>query len=148
MWRSKSFTKKTRKGKVVKVVKEHYLRDDIGCGSDVCALCPADGMARLSNTPHSNQYLLLDTNVVLNQMDLLEKDVPPLCDIIIPQTVLQEVKHRSLGVYNRLHALLRVYSRRIFVFSNEHHRQTYIDRMVIPKFLVSFSLFNLLFSGK
>jgi exosome complex exonuclease DIS3/RRP44 len=85
MWRSKSFSKKTRKGKVLTVVKEHYLRDDIGCGSDVCTLCPADGLARLSNAPHQTQYLVLDTNVVLNQIDLLEKDCAPLCDIIIPQ---------------------------------------------------------------
>ena len=70
---------------MLKVVKEHYLRDDIGCGSDICSLCPAAGMARLSNSPYGMQYLVLDTNVVLNQMDLLEKDVPPLCDIIIPQ---------------------------------------------------------------
>ena len=30
--RSKSFVKKTRKGNVVKVLKEHYLRDDIDDG--------------------------------------------------------------------------------------------------------------------
>lgn len=29
---SKVFVKKTRKGKVIKLVREKYLRDDIGCG--------------------------------------------------------------------------------------------------------------------
>ena len=28
-WHSNSFTKKTRRGKVLRVVKEHYLRDDL-----------------------------------------------------------------------------------------------------------------------
>jgi hypothetical protein len=29
---SKTFVKKTKKGKIFKVIKEHYLRDDIGTG--------------------------------------------------------------------------------------------------------------------
>lgn len=33
MHRSKAFFKKTRKGKILRVVADHYLRDDIGCGS-------------------------------------------------------------------------------------------------------------------
>lgn len=33
MHRNKSFFKKTRKGKILRVVADHYLRDDIGCGS-------------------------------------------------------------------------------------------------------------------
>lgn len=33
MHRSKAFFKKTRKGKILRVVSDHYLRDDIGCGS-------------------------------------------------------------------------------------------------------------------
>jgi hypothetical protein len=30
----KSYFKKTRKGQIKKVVKEHYLRDDIACEPD------------------------------------------------------------------------------------------------------------------
>lgn len=33
MHRSKAFFKKTRRGKIHRVVSDHYLRDDIGCGS-------------------------------------------------------------------------------------------------------------------
>jgi hypothetical protein len=29
---SKAFVKKTRKGKVIKLVREKYLREDVGCG--------------------------------------------------------------------------------------------------------------------
>ena len=35
MLRAKTFNKVTKKGTVLKVVKEHYLRDDIVCGSQV-----------------------------------------------------------------------------------------------------------------
>ena len=35
MLHKKSFSKKTRGGKVVKTVREHYLRDDIWCVCDV-----------------------------------------------------------------------------------------------------------------
>ena len=35
----KTFLKKTRRGKVIKVVREHYLRDDIGCGVRGCQDC-------------------------------------------------------------------------------------------------------------
>ena len=32
MLKSKTFVKKTRKGGVTKIVREHYLRDDVWCG--------------------------------------------------------------------------------------------------------------------
>jgi hypothetical protein len=44
--RGKVTVKKTRKGQVQKIVKEHYLRDDIHCGSSLCKKCkiPSDEM--------------------------------------------------------------------------------------------------------
>ena len=50
MLQSKAFVKKTRKGKVLKVVREHYLRDDIWSGSPLA------------------HYLIVDTNIVLQQV--------------------------------------------------------------------------------
>ena len=74
MLKSKIFTKKTRKGGIVKVVREHYLRDDIGCGAEQCESCPNDKVV-LERTPPSfstlcqfPHYLLPDTNVVLHQV--------------------------------------------------------------------------------
>uniref|UniRef100_A0AAR2JIR8 Exosome complex exonuclease RRP44 n=1 Tax=Pygocentrus nattereri TaxID=42514 RepID=A0AAR2JIR8_PYGNA len=74
MLKSKTFVKKTRAGGVMKVVREHYLRDDIWCGSEVCTECK-DGApvlqqdARVESDlcayPH---YLIPDTNVVLHQV--------------------------------------------------------------------------------
>ena len=51
-------------------------------------------------------------------MDLLEA-TDFGADIIILQTVLDEVRHRSLPLYNRLNTLIADEARRIYVFSNE-----------------------------
>ena len=77
MLKSKTFLKKTRAGGVMKIVREHYLRDDIGCGAPGCAACggahegpvlelqPLDRASSLCPQPH---YLLPDTNVLLHQV--------------------------------------------------------------------------------
>lgn len=74
MLRSKSFVKKTKKGKVIKVVKEHYLRDDISCASLTCKTCDKNTTKPvLSDTPRSTttikpHYLIPDTNVFISQV--------------------------------------------------------------------------------
>lgn len=75
MLRSKSFVKRTRKGNVVKVVKEHYLRDDIPCSSQLCSACTHHQRPVLSDIPRStsslpSHYLIPDTNVFMNQVSL------------------------------------------------------------------------------
>ena len=92
------FHRLTRRGKILKVVREHYLRDDISCGASTCQLCShlplsgsGDDVTLLSATPFRGTYLVLDTNAVLHQMDLLEEDTDALRDVIILQTVMEEV---------------------------------------------------------
>nr|CAD1835273.1 unnamed protein product [Ananas comosus var. bracteatus] len=118
MLQSKSFVKKTKQGRVVKVVREHYLRDDIYCGAPSCAVCDASA-ARLS--PSASTIVIVDTNVVLNQIDLLEN--PAIEDVVVLSVVLEEVKNKNLAVYNRIKALCTNAARKFFVFSNEYHRQ-------------------------
>uniref|UniRef100_A0A8C0DT32 PIN domain-containing protein n=1 Tax=Balaenoptera musculus TaxID=9771 RepID=A0A8C0DT32_BALMU len=77
MLKSRTFLKKTRAGGVMKIVREHYLRDDIGCGASGCAACggahegtvlepqPLDRVSSVCPQPH---YLLPDTNVLLHQV--------------------------------------------------------------------------------
>ena len=64
-----SFYKKTRRGGIVKVVRELYLRDSIPCGSRACSLCPGDDSARTLDDLASNSslsgYVVFDTNVIL-----------------------------------------------------------------------------------
>ncbi|GER30065.1 ribonuclease 2 family protein [Striga asiatica] len=121
MLQSKSFVKKTKQGKVVKVVREHYLRDDIYCGVPFCKVCDV-GAARLSST--TSTIIIVDTNVVLHQIDLLEN--PAMNDVVVLSIVLEEVKNRNLAVYNRLRALCSNPLRSFFVFSNEYHKDTYV----------------------
>ncbi|KAK0537647.1 exosome catalytic subunit dis3 [Tilletia horrida] len=163
----KKFFRKTARGKVLRVLRETYYRTDISCGSVLCSQCGAlaEDSQKGSNTStklvlsakgmrNSNvatgHYLLLDTNTVLHQMDVLESIIedaraagasnaagkvagsgstpvaakPSFTDVIVLQTVLSEVKHRSMPLYKRLLALLAEPERRWHVFWNEFHAQT------------------------
>ena len=48
-----------------------------------------------------------------------------LRNMIVLQTVLEEVKHRNLSVYKRLKTMVQTGGRNVFVFANEHHADTY-----------------------
>lgn len=110
------------------IVREHYLREDIWCGSTVCQQCDHRSHDKvLSSNPVSlnpnfpfPHYLVLDTNVVLDQIDVFEEDV--LCNIIVLHTVLNEVKHRSSAVYKKLRNIISDQSRNVYTFVNEHHK--------------------------
>lgn len=132
MLKSKTFVKKTRSGGVVKIVREHYLRDDIWCGSEICTDCKQETTilqkdacieSNLCTYPH---YLIPDTNVVLHQIDVLED--PIIRNVIILQTVLQEVRHRSAPIYKRLKDMIHEKEKHFYTFTNEHHRDTFIER--------------------
>ncbi|KAJ1562981.1 exosome catalytic subunit dis3 [Cladochytrium tenue] len=140
MLHTKSFVRKTRRGAVVKVVKEHYLRDDIYCGVQLCRHCPQlkspleaapaspvrVPIASKALRPGSPHFIVPDTNVLYHQIDLIEHEV--FKNVIVLQTVLQELRHRSLQIYSRVRALIAEPTRRFWVFSNEFHRETYIEK--------------------
>ena len=87
----------------------------------------------LSETPAGTKsfpnghYLVPDTNAFLNGMDLFEL---PTCfrDVIVLQTVLEEVKNRSLPLYHRLLSLTKNESKRFYVFFNDFRQETYALR--------------------
>ncbi|EJF61412.1 RNB-domain-containing protein [Dichomitus squalens LYAD-421 SS1] len=130
----RKFFKKTARGKVVKVLRERYLRDDVACGMHSCTLCassrdavlPSSGSLSHPSFP-SGHFVLPDTNIFLSQMDLMEspKFNPPT---IILQTVMEEVRHRSLPLYNRLKALVKADDKNIWVFYNEYRSETAVIR--------------------
>lgn len=79
MLTSKTFFKKTKKGGVTKINREHYLRDDIACGSVLCDKCGRLGgkpvlqkSTSVLNLDDQNlnihHYLIPDTNVVMHQV--------------------------------------------------------------------------------
>lgn len=88
----------------------------------------------LSDTPAGTKkfpqghYLMPDTNALLNAMDLFEES-SSFYDVIILQTVLEELRNRSLPLYNRLLALTKSEDKRFYVFFNDFRQETYVDRL-------------------
>ncbi|KAI9804348.1 MAG: exosome catalytic subunit dis3 [Piccolia ochrophora] len=139
---SKVFIRSTKSGKVQKIVRELYLRQDIPCSSRLCSSCLAQAPANangnvapfiLSDSPAGSkafpngQYLVPDTNAFLNGMDLFEQ-ATAFYDVVILQIVLEELRNRSLPLYNRLVALTKSEDKRFYVFFNEFRLETYVAR--------------------
>ncbi|KAI1859553.1 uncharacterized protein JN550_011961 [Neoarthrinium moseri] len=137
---SKVYVRSTKSGKVQKIVREVYLRQDIPCSSQICSNCrpPANAAGQvsppvLSDKPAGTKafpqghYLVPDTNALLNAMDLFEQS-SAFFDVIILQTVLEELRNRSLPLYNRLIGLTKSEDKRFYVFFNEFRLETYVAR--------------------
>ncbi|WBW71574.1 exosome 3'-5' exoribonuclease subunit Dis3 [Schizosaccharomyces osmophilus] len=130
------------RGKVQKIVRERYLRDDIPCQSKSCPLCisklPTDSNGNelepiLSEEPFflekfSRHYLIPDTNVFYHCMDALEHP-SNFFDVIVLQTVLSEIASKSIPLYNRIKRLCQEKTKRFTPFSNEFFSDTYIDKI-------------------
>ncbi|KAM3521175.1 hypothetical protein NHJ13051_006408 [Beauveria bassiana] len=139
---SKTYVRSTRSGKVQKIVREVYLRTDIPCSSQLCKAClefaprSAAGQVQpfvLSDKPAGTKafprghYLVPDTNALLNGMDLFEQS-SAFYDVIILQIVLEELRNRSLPLYNRLISLTKSEDKRFYVFFNDFRVETYVKR--------------------
>ena len=125
MQKSKTLMVKTRSGKILKIVREHYLRDDIDNGLNTAKLDQHPSVKNdLLNKEH---YLIPDTNVLLQQMDVFEHSC--IQNVIILQTVLREVRHRSSSVYKRLCRVIENADKKFYVFTNEHCISTWLKRI-------------------
>jgi exosome complex exonuclease DIS3/RRP44 len=139
---SKTYIRTLKSGKVQKVVRELYLRQDIPCSSQLCTSCidlaPAGfngkpAPAVLSATPRGTKsvpqghYLVPDTNALLSAMDLFEAE-GVLQDVIVLQTVLEEVRNRSLPLYHRLISLTKNEDKRFYIFFNDFRLESYVQR--------------------
>jgi exosome complex exonuclease DIS3/RRP44 len=72
-------------------------------------------------------YLIPDTNALLNALDLFEQ-TSAFYDVVILQTVLEELRNRSLPLYNRLIGLTKSEDKRFYVFFNDFRLETYVVR--------------------
>lgn len=129
MIRKRAFYRRTRRGKVLRVMEEAYLRDDLGCGSIRGTTVDVEALRQLAKGAFRRRLVVLDTNVVLAQMDLLERSSEPFRCIVVLQTVLNEVRHQNLSLYRRLKALMADESRELLFFANEHHRAVCTTRL-------------------
>ena len=82
--------------------------------------------AATENFPQGH-YIVPDTNAFLSAMDLFEAE-NTVQDVIVLQTVLEEVKNRSLPLYHRLVALTKNEDKRFYVFFNDFRLETYVNR--------------------
>ncbi|KIN01858.1 hypothetical protein OIDMADRAFT_161450 [Oidiodendron maius Zn] len=139
---SKVYVRSTRSGKVQKIVRELYLRQDIPCSSQLCRSClataPRDASGILvpfvlsaqpagTKTYPQGHYIVPDTNALLNALDAFEQ-TSAFYDVIILQTVLEELRNRSLPLYNRLVGLTKSEEKRFYVFFNDFRLETYVVR--------------------
>jgi exosome complex exonuclease DIS3/RRP44 len=126
--------------KASKIARQIYLRTDIGCSSQLCAKCaqhstgflPSTPTAVLAASPKSygkfgSHYLVPDTNIFYHCMDIIEQE-DLFMDVIVLQTALDELRNKSLPLYNRLRQLVRDADRRFYVFHNDFHAETHIRR--------------------
>ncbi|KAL1599619.1 exosome catalytic subunit dis3 [Paraconiothyrium brasiliense] len=121
---SKVYVRSTKSGKVQKIVRELYLRKDIPYFTTPFVL--SDTPAGSKDYPNG-LYLVPDTNAFLTGMDLFEVETA-FHDVIVLQTVLEEVKNRSLPLYHRLIALTKHENKRFYVFFNEFRQETHVPR--------------------
>ena len=92
MLQSRSFVKKTKKGKVLKVVREHYLRDDIYSGSPLDPDCDQSAAKLSASAPH---YLVVDTNIVLQQVSDTAYTALVMRDTLAPIDKSLQLKHNT-----------------------------------------------------
>ena len=86
----------------------------------------SDRPAGTKTFPHGH-YLVPDTNALLNGMDLFEQ-TSAFYDVVILQTVLEELRNRSIPLYNRLVGLTKSEEKRFYVFFNDFRLETYVAR--------------------
>lgn len=98
--RVKVIPKKSKQGTYVQSVREHYLRNDLGCLSRACKICsqgisgeafnalssPIAAQALSASAPH---YLIPDAATWLKFLEIFE--APVVTDVILLQTVFAEV---------------------------------------------------------
>jgi len=125
------FAVKSRRGRIVRIVREHYLRDDIAAplsSSSSGRNNNSKGNSVPSLHDNATHFMVPDVNTLLRFLEVLEV-ARDWKDIIILQTVLDRFERLATSrALNRLKVIIADPSRRFIVFDNEHHHQTYQPR--------------------
>jgi exoribonuclease R len=125
--RDKILYVKTKKGKIARIVREHYLRSDILCQSALCKKCP-NVTSVLTDTTNETQkhYVIFGIDVILNFLEVLE--LSDIKNIIFLQTAVQIVQEKSHKLYQRLRTIINDGRRNAIVFPNENFEATFVER--------------------
>ncbi len=84
---------KTKRGKVSRLAREQYLRDDIQCEVFECTRC--NSTAERSNS--FQEYIIPDINVTIQFLELLES--PEISHLLFCKTVTNEASNIFIGSY-------------------------------------------------
>ncbi|XP_026234124.1 DIS3-like exonuclease 1 isoform X1 [Anabas testudineus] len=119
---------KSCRGRKVRVVREHYLRERVSCYSSLCqADCANDSKVLPGDLTH---YMVPDAGVVADYLEILE--FRELQGIVFTQTACQAVQHskgRSLcRQYSRIRNLLKDPRHDCVLFANEFQEYSYCAR--------------------
>ncbi|XP_062516622.1 DIS3-like exonuclease 1 [Corticium candelabrum] len=116
---------KSRTKGVVRVVREHYLRDDIVCRSRLIPDTCREGEPCLSATV--THYVVLDYQAIRDYLEIFE--MSEFSNLIFTQTAMNHVRHHASRKFSsRLHQYVTDIRRHSIVFSNEHCRECYQSR--------------------
>uniref|UniRef100_A0A668A3G0 DIS3-like exonuclease 1 n=1 Tax=Myripristis murdjan TaxID=586833 RepID=A0A668A3G0_9TELE len=117
---------KSFRGRKVRVVREHYLREEVPCYSAVCqAVACSNGKVLSGELTH---YVVPDASVVADYLEVLE--LRELQGIVFTQTAFQAVQHNKgrSRQYNRLRGLLKDPRHNCVLFANEFQEYSYCPR--------------------
>ncbi|XP_040270225.1 DIS3-like exonuclease 1 isoform X1 [Bufo bufo] len=115
---------KTQRGRTLRAVREHYLREDVSCGSALCRTCARDGKLLSEDLTH---YVVPDCQVLQDYQEVLE--FTELGGIIFMQTACQAVQHRrGRRQYKKLRSMLCDARRDCVFFPNEFQHYAYLPR--------------------
>ncbi|RUS33522.1 hypothetical protein BC938DRAFT_471221 [Jimgerdemannia flammicorona] len=127
-----SFFRKTRKNAIVKQVREHYIRPDIPCLSELCSRTPPCHLRVVADSTllsaEATHYLIPDLSVVSRYLEILEQE--ELSNLVIAQTIMASLEqHDRLRTYRRLRQVTSDPRRRSVFFYNEIFSETYVARL-------------------
>lgn len=110
----KTLSRVSQRGRVVKIIREHYLRDDIYCRSKQCKTCKHDQpvLDKLPPRPKNEaeakakkppvHYVVPTLDVVMHYLDLFELPYG-IKNVIFCETITSELQNQNLKrLYNRI----------------------------------------------
>ncbi len=129
---TKAYHKRSRRGKVLKITSDHYIRTDITLGYlHKKPLLHSDLASLLSNSASKNNIVIvLDTNILMHGIDIFDDDSKqlPLQVVIVLQTVLEEIKQLNMSIYKRIMNLLNDENQYYIFLPNELVNFTCLNR--------------------
>ena len=118
-------------GKLMAVVREQYIRNDLSCRSAICKapICNIEDLQKSNNRllpDNVTHYLIPFVDVAGHYMEVLE--LSDITGIIFLQTVVNAIKLAKGGQYRRLCSLVRDTRKCSTFFANEFFEPTVVVR--------------------